>query len=141
MSEKKRRVVITGIGVIASNGIGKTAFWEAIKNGKSGISPISTFDASEFTTRFAGEVKDFYPEQYVDRKGLKRMDRPSQFAVAAAKMAVEDAGLDLRTNGRDRTGVIIGPAMAGHGYIMKHYEEYLKTGPGRVSPFIALASF
>ena len=138
---EKRRVVVTGIGVIASNGIGKDAFWEAIKNGRSGIRPITSFDASPFTTRFAGEVKDFDPEKYMERKSLRRMDRTSQFAVATAKLAVQDAGLDLHTNGRHRAGVMIGTAMAGHGYIMKHYEEFLKTGPSRVSPFIALASF
>ena len=139
MSEK--RVVITGVGVIASNGIGKKAFWEAIKTGKSGVSMITSFDASKFTTHFAGEIKDFKPEEYVLAKNLRRMDRTSQLAVAAAKMAVQDANLDPRSNGRERTGVMIGTAMAGHGYIMKHYEEFLKTGPSRVSPFIALASF
>ncbi len=141
MSEKKRRVVITGVGVIAPNGIGKEAFWEAIETGKSGISPITSFDASAFATRFAGEIKNFQPENFVEKKNLRRMDRTSQLAVAASKMAVEDAGFDPRSNGRYRTGVMIGTAMAGHGYIMNHYAEYLKTGPSRVSPFTALASF
>ncbi|MBI4394557.1 MAG: beta-ketoacyl-ACP synthase II [Candidatus Omnitrophica bacterium] len=138
---EKRRVVVTGIGVIASNGIGKNAFWDAIKNGKTGVSTITSFDPTPFATHFAGEIKDFNPEIYVLKKNLRRMDRTSQLAVAAAKMAVEDANLDPRSNGRERTGVMIGTAMAGHGYIMKHYEEFLKTGPSRVSPFIALASF
>lgn len=141
MSEK-RRVVVTGVGVIASNGVGKEAFWEAVKSGKSGIGPITSFDASVFTTRFAGEVKNFDAEKYADRKKLRRMDRTSQFAVATAKMAVQDAGLDFSTNGgRDRAGVMIGTAMAGHGHIMKNYDEFLKTGPSKVSPFVALASF
>ncbi len=140
MSEK-RRVVVTGIGVIASNGIGKDAFWKALESGKSGISTITSFDASSFTTHFAGEIRNFNPEEFVLKKNLRRMDRTSQLAVAAAKMAVQDADLDPRLNGRERTGVMIGTAMAGHGYIMKHYEEFLKTGPSRVSPFIALASF
>jgi 3-oxoacyl-[acyl-carrier-protein] synthase II len=138
----KRRVVITGLGVIASNGIGKEEFWGAIKSGKSGIGPITTFDVSLFPTRFAGEVKNFEAEKYIDRKQIRRMDRTSQFAVATAKMAVQDAGLDFGINGgRDRAGVMIGTAMAGHGHIMKNYEEYLKTGPHKVSPFVALASF
>src|SRR3989338_11515001 len=111
MSEK-RRVVITGVGVIAANGIGKKAFWEAIKTGKSGVSMITSFDASKFTTHFAGEIKDFKPEEYVLAKNLRRMDRTSQLAVAAAKMAVQDANLDPRSNGRERTGVMIGTAMA-----------------------------
>ncbi len=140
MSEK-RRVVVTGIGVIASNGIGKDAFWEAVKSGKSGIQPITSFDASAFATRFAGEIKNFNPENYVHKKNLKRMDRTSHLAVAAAKMAVEDAKFDPRANGRHRTGVMIGTAMSGHGHIMNHYAEFLKTGPSRVSPFVALASF
>ncbi|MBI4367959.1 MAG: beta-ketoacyl-[acyl-carrier-protein] synthase II, partial [Candidatus Omnitrophica bacterium] len=140
MSEK-RRVVVTGLGVLASNGIGKDAFWEAIKSGRSGVATITSFDASSFATHFAGEIKNFTPETYVLKKNLRRMDRTSQLAVAAAKMAVQDANLDPRSNGRERTGVMIGTAMAGHGYIMKHYEEFLKTGPSRVSPFIALASF
>ncbi|MBI1978074.1 MAG: beta-ketoacyl-ACP synthase II [Candidatus Omnitrophica bacterium] len=138
---EKRRVVVTGVGVIASNGIGKQNFWEAIKNGKSGVSTITSFDPSAFATHFAGEIKNFNPEQWIIKKNLRRMDRTSQLAVAAAKMAVEDAHLDPHANGRERTGVMIGTAMAGHGYIMKHYEEFLKTGPNRVSPFIALASF
>lgn len=137
----KRRVVITGVGVIASNGIGKEAFWQAICEGKSGIATITSFDPSRFTTRFAGEIRDFKPEEFVHKKNLKRMDRTSHLAVAAAKMAVADADLDPRSNGRDRTGVMIGTAMAGHGYIMDAYECYLKSGPSRVSPFVALASF
>ncbi|MBI4000071.1 MAG: beta-ketoacyl-ACP synthase II [Candidatus Omnitrophica bacterium] len=138
---EKRRVVITGVGVIASNGIGKQAFWKAIQSGKSGISTITSFDATSFATHFAGEIKNFNPEEYIHKKNLRRMDRTSQLAVAAAKMAVQDAALDPHSNGRERTGVMIGTAMAGHGYIMKHYEEFLKTGPSRVSPFVALASF
>ena len=138
----KRRVVVTGVGVIASNGIGKDVFWEAVKSGKNGISKITSFDASPFPTQFACEVKDFRPEDFVQKKNLRRMDRTSHFAVAAAKMAVEDAHLNPRENGRERTGVMIGTAMAGHGHIMKNYEELLKHGrPDRVSPVVALASF
>src|SRR3989338_3930562 len=90
MSEK-RRVVVTGLGVLASNGIGKDAFWEAIKSNKSSVATITSFDASAFTTHFAGEIKNFTPETYVLKKNLRRMDRTSQLAVAAAKMAVQDA--------------------------------------------------
>lgn len=138
---KKRRVVITGIGIIAPNGIGKDAFWKAISSGKSGISPITAFDTSQFTTRFGGEVKDFDPSRFVDKKNTKRMDRTSQLAVACAKMAVEDAGFNPGTNGRHRTGVIIGTAMAGHGYILNQHATLLEKGPMRISPYTALASF
>ncbi len=138
----KRRVVVTGVGVVACNGIGKEAFWNAIKSGKSGIARITAFDPSAFTTHFAGEVKDFRPEEFIEVKNLKRMDRTSHLGVAAAKMAVKDADIDLSSPvAKSRTGVMIGTAMAGHGYIMKHYGKFLQTGPSRVSPFIALASF
>ena len=137
----KRRVVITGIGIISSIGIGKDAFWQALRDGKSGISRITGFDASRLTTQFAGQVRDFDSLQYIDRKSLRRMDRTSQFAVACAKMAVQDAGLDLQSNGRHRAGVIIGTAMAGHGHILEQHIEYLRRGPDRVNPFTTLASF
>jgi len=138
---RKRRVVITGIGVISSIGIGKEAFWESLRQGRSGISRIQSFDASHLTTQFAGEVRNFDPLVYIDRKSVRRMDRTSQFAVACAKMAVQDAGLDPQSNGRHRAGVIIGTAMAGHGYILEQHSHYLKTGPDRVNPFTTLASF
>ncbi|MBI4387676.1 MAG: beta-ketoacyl-ACP synthase II [Candidatus Omnitrophica bacterium] len=137
----KRRVVITGIGVIASNGIGKEAFWKATSSGKSGISMISSFDTSDFTTRFAGEIKNFDPAQFVEHKNLKRMDRTSQLAVACAKMAVQDSGFDPSSNGRDRAGVIIGTSMAGHGYILNQHVTLREKGPMRISPYTALASF
>ncbi len=137
----KRRVVITGIGVVSSIGIGKNAFWEALCQGRSGISRITSFDPSHLSTQIAGEVKNFDPLLFIDRKSLRRMDRTSQFAVACAKMAVEDAGLDPRSNGRERAGVIIGTAMAGHGHILQQHNEYLKKGPDRVNPFTTLASF
>lgn len=136
-----RRVVITGIGVLASNGIGKEEFWKAISTGKSGISKITSFDPSEFTTQFAGEIKNFNPLDYVDYKNLKRMDRTSQLAVAAAKMAVRDAGINPSSNGRDRAGVIIGTSMAGHGYILNQHTTLMEKGPMRISPYTALASF
>ena len=78
----KRRVVITGIGVISPIGIGKDLFWQSLRSGRSGVSPITAFDASQFTTRFAGEIRDFDPVKFIEPKRLKRMDRTSQFAVA-----------------------------------------------------------
>ncbi len=137
----RRRVVITGLGVVASVGTGKNEFWNAIKAGKSGVTMIESFDTSAFTTRFAGEINDFDPSQYILPKRLKRMDRTSQLAVACSKMAVEDAGFDPATSGRDRTGVIIGTAMAGHGYILDQHTTLMEKGPMRINPFTALASF
>lgn len=141
---KKRRVVITGLGVISSIGFGKDVFWDALKNGRSGISRITAFDPSEFTTQFAGEIKeeDFQPEEFIQYKKLKRMDRTTQLAVMCAKSAVEDAGIDFSTQeSRERTGVVIGTAMAGHGYILNQHKILMERGPMRINPFTALASF
>lgn len=143
-SLKKRRVVVTGLGVISPIGIGKQAFWKSLREGRSGISPITAFDTSEFTTRFAGEIRDFDPAQFIHPKRLKRMDRTSQMAVACAKMAVEDAKLDFSSMteaSRQKTGVIIGTAMAGHGYILNQHTTLMQRGPMRIHPFTALASF
>jgi 3-oxoacyl-[acyl-carrier-protein] synthase II len=139
-----RRVVITGLGVITSLGFGKDIFWNGLKQGRSGISRIEAFDPAAFTTQFAGEIKekDFDPSKFIDLKRLKRMDRTSQLAVACAKMAVEDAGLNFQENSvKERTGVIIGTAMAGHGYILNQHKTLMEKGPMRINPFTALASF
>lgn len=141
-SSGKRRVVVTGLGVVSSIGSGKDAFWESLRAGKSGIVPITAFDPKDFTTKFAGEIRDFDPAQHIDAKRLKRMDRTSQLAVTAAKMAVKDAGLDFQQIGaRERTGVIIGTAMAGHGYILNQHTTLMEKGPMRINPFTALAGF
>lgn len=137
-----RRVVVTGIGVVSSVGFGKDAFWDSIRSGRSGVSKITAFDPSEFTTQFAGEIKNFNPSDFIEAKRLKRMDRTSQLAVACAKMAVKDAGLEFNANGvSERTGVIIGTAMAGHGYILNQHTTLMQKGPMRINPFTALASF
>lgn len=142
LQSRNRRVVITGLGVISPIGIGKQAFWSSLQAGRSGIVPITAFDTTEFTTKFAGEIQNFDPAQFLDAKRLKRMDRTSQLAVACAKMAAEDAGLNFRENGaRERTGVIIGTAMAGHGYILNQHITLREKGPMRINPFTALAAF
>ncbi len=106
-----RRVVVTGIGVVAPNGIGKTAFWEACKNGVSGIGPIRSFDASNHPVKVAGEVHDFDPEPYVPsflRKSLKVMARAAKFGLGAAGLAVTDSGLNLSVENPERVGVVMG---------------------------------
>ena len=138
--KKKRRVVITGLGVIAPNGVGKENFWSALAKGTSGIRGITRFDPSPFPTRFAGEV-DFDPTQYISPKRLKRMDRTSHLAVSAAKMAVEDAGLDIKSEDPERIGVMIGTAMAGHGLILEQHDRFLQKGPMKIGAFTAIASF
>lgn len=141
-NSQHRRVVITGVGVLSAIGFGKEAFWNALAKGQSGVSNISSFDTAAFTTHFAGEIKNFDPSAYILPKKLKRMDRTTQFAVVASKMAVEDARLDLQQNGvRERTGVIIGTALAGVGYMLDQYAVLLQKGPMRINPFTALASF
>ncbi|MBU9888734.1 MAG: beta-ketoacyl-ACP synthase II [Candidatus Omnitrophica bacterium] len=137
-----RRVVITGVGVVSSVGFGKKAFWDSLTLGKSGVTNITSFDTAPFTTHFAGEIRDFDPAAYILPKKLKRMDRTTQFAIVASKMAVEDAGLDLLAAGvRERTGVIIGTALAGVGYILEQSAILMQKGPMRINPFTALASF
>lgn len=137
----KRRVVITGVGVVSAIGIGKDKFWSSIREGRSGIRRITAFDPGEFSTQFAGEIRDFDPLQFIEAKRLKRMDRTSQFAVACAKMAVQDAGFNPSAQEKSRTGVIIGTAMAGHGYILDQHKTLMQKGPMRINPFTALASF
>jgi len=125
-----RRVVITGIGVVSSIGAGKEAFWDSLSRGRSGVSMISSFDTSAFTTKFAGEIKGFDAAAHILPKKLKRMDRTTQLAVVASRMAVEDAGLNLQADGyRERTGVIIGTALAGVGYILEQHDILRERGP------------
>jgi 3-oxoacyl-[acyl-carrier-protein] synthase II len=131
----KKRVVVTGIGAITPVGIGKEEFWQSLLAGKSGIGPITRFDASEYTTRIAGEVKDFEPAKYIDKKEAKRMDRCTQFAVAAARMAFEDSGMDLDKEDRTRIGVVVGTGIGGIDTLHDQYRTLFDKGPGRISPF------
>ena len=93
----KNRIVVTGMGVIAPIGIGLNKFWDSLIEGKSGVAVIKGFDTYDLPTKIAGEVKDFNPENYIEKKELKRLDRFTQFAISAAKMALEDSELDLST--------------------------------------------
>jgi len=131
----KNRVVITGIGAITPIGIGKDAFWNSLLEGKSGIDKITRFDATEYTAQVAGEVRDFDPTEYIDKKEAKRMDRFTQFAVAATKLAFEDAKMDLDKEDRDRIGVMIGTGIGGIETLHNQYTTLFDKGPGRVSPF------
>lgn len=131
----KKRVVITGLGAITPVGIGREEFWQSLINGKSGIGPITRFDASDFTTKIAGEVKNFDPAQYIDKKEAKRMDRFTQFAVAATKMAFEDAKIDLDSEDRSRIGTYIGTGIGGIETLHEQFKVLFEKGPGRISPF------
>ncbi|MGB4439488.1 MAG: beta-ketoacyl-ACP synthase II [Sedimentibacter sp.] len=130
----KRRVVITGVGVVSPIGAG-TEFWENVKKGKCGISPIESFDTTDFTVKLAAEVKDFDPTEYMDKKESKRQDRYSQFAVAAADIAFKDSGLDIEKVDSDRFGVIVGSAVGGIHTIEAEHEKLLAKGPSKVSTF------
>lgn len=131
----KRRVVITGAGVISPVGNDADTFWKSLLEGKSGIDRITAFDASEYSTQIAGEVKDFNPELYMDKKDVKRTDRYVQFALAATKMAVEDAKLSITEENADRVGVYIGSGIGGLGTWEEQHTVLLEKGPRRVSPF------
>ena len=113
---KRRRVVITGLGVVSPVGIGKEAFWESLAQGRSGIDRITAFDPADFSSQIAGEVKGFVPEDYISSRQVGRMSRFSQFAVAAAKMAVADAGLEIEPEA-ERIGVCFGTSIGGGGSV------------------------
>jgi 3-oxoacyl-[acyl-carrier-protein] synthase II len=132
----KRRVVITGVGSISSLGIGAHKLWESIKEGKCGISTIERIDVSNLPVKVGAEVKDFNPEEFIDKKEVKRTDRFAQFALAAAKMAVEDSKLDLDKVNKDRMGVIIGSGVGGIETMLNQHSEFLDRGYRRVSPFV-----
>mgnify|MGYP003491256501 FL=1 len=129
------RVVITGLGAISPIGIGKDAFWQGLLAGKSGIDKITHFDASDFKAQIAAEVKDFNAADFIDRKEAKRMDRYTQFAIAATKLAFEDANMDLSKEDKERIGVFIGSGIGGIETLHDQYNTIFTKGPGRVSPF------
>ncbi|RPF42607.1 3-oxoacyl-[acyl-carrier-protein] synthase II [Thermodesulfitimonas autotrophica] len=129
------RVVVTGLGVISPVGTGKEAFWEALVKGRSGVRRITRFDASEFKTQIAAEVGDFDPEAYIDKKEARRMDRFTQFAVAAANLALSDAAIATEALDRDRVGVVLGCGIGGIGTFEEQTRVLVSRGPNRVSPF------
>ncbi|MGA3172956.1 MAG: beta-ketoacyl-ACP synthase II [Syntrophorhabdales bacterium] len=131
----KRRVVITGLGLTTPLGIGLDNVWKRILDGQSGVGPITRFDASSHDTRIAAEVKDFRPEEYIPPKELRRMDLFIQYALAATKIAVQDAGLDMNSEDAERVGVIVGTGLGGLPTLEKYHAVLLERGPGRISPF------
>lgn len=137
----KRRVVITGLGVIAPNGIGKDEFWKSTRDGISGIKLISRFDATPFLTKVAGEVSNFDPLKYIDIKKSRRMDRFVQLALSAAKMAEIDSRLFLKDEDSEKIGVMIGTATAGQGWVFTQYEIFREKGYKKLNPFIAASTF
>jgi 3-oxoacyl-[acyl-carrier-protein] synthase II len=133
-------VVVTGIGLVSSLGIGTRANWDALCAGRSGIGAITRFDAAQFSTRIAGEVKGFDPLAVVDRKDARKMDVFIQFAVAASQFAVDDSGLTIGPANGDRVGVFIASGIGGFGTIEREHQAFLEGGPRRISPFFIPAS-
>jgi 3-oxoacyl-[acyl-carrier-protein] synthase II len=135
-----RRVVVSGVGLVSPLAIGTQANWDALCAGRSGIGPITRFDASKHSARIAGEVKQFDPLQFVDKKDVKKMDVFIQYALAASQFAVDDARLEVTGERADHVGVYIASGIGGFQTIEREHEELLKGGPRRISPFFIPAS-
>ncbi len=131
----KRRVVVTGVGMITPLGITSDETWQGLLAGKPGIRRITQFDASAFPTQIAGEVVGFNPEDYIEPKEIKKMDRFIHFAIAATTMALKDSGLRITAANAERIGVIVGSGMGGLHAIEHYHSVYLEKGPKRISPF------
>lgn len=136
--ETKRRVVITGIGVVAPNGIGVENFWDSLVHGRSGVRKITHFDASSYPCQVAAEVPDFDPTDYMDPKTAKRLSRFAQFALAASKMAIEDSKLSLDLMDPYRIGVIIATGIGGGECKENQHIIFMEKGSKRLSPFAAV---
>ena len=131
-----RRVVVTGQGVVSPIGIGKTSFWNSLLQGKSGIGPITHFDASQFDSRIAGEVKDFDPLSFLSSKDARHIPRFAQFALKAAKEALDESGLDLEHIDPYKVGTIIGSGIGSLETVEKQFMILIEKGPHKLSPFM-----
>jgi 3-oxoacyl-[acyl-carrier-protein] synthase II len=136
----RRRVVVTGIGLVSPLGVGTAATWAGICAARSGIGPITSFDASRHSTRIAGEVPGFDPLAWIDRKDVKKCARFVQFAIGASEMAMEQSGLRIEAANAPRVGVVIGSGIGGFEVIEREHRTLLERGPDRVSPFFILSS-
>lgn len=133
--DSPRRVVVTGVGLVSPLGDGTSVTWQGLLEGRSGVGPITRFDATEYPSRIAGEVPDFDPLKYIDKKELKKSDRFIQLALAAAEGAMDDSGLQIDAAAATRAGVIIGSGIGGLPLIERTHEKLVEKGPSRVSPF------
>ncbi|MBI5484246.1 MAG: beta-ketoacyl-ACP synthase II [Deltaproteobacteria bacterium] len=130
-----RRVVITGVGVVSPLGCGNDSNWSALTSGRSGIRPITRFDASDMQVKIAGEVADFNAEDYIDKKEIKKMDLFIQYSLAAAHYAMEDSGLIINDENAERVGVLVGAGLGGLPSIERYHALLLESGPKKISPF------
>lgn len=131
-----RRVVVTGIGIVTSLGTGVEKTWNALVDGKTGIDKITGFDTTDFPSKVAGEVKDFNPEEYIDKKEIKKLARYTQFSIAAAKMALDDSKLVINDENAERIGVIVSSGIGGLEILEEQHQKLLENGPKRISPFM-----
>lgn len=130
-----RRVVVTGLGIVSALGTGVEKNWKAVTEGHSGIAPITRFDASQVPTRIAGEVKDFNPEEYIEKKEIKKMDLFIQYGLAAAIMAFNDSGLEINESNAEKVGVLVGSGLGGLPEIEHYHQVMLERGYKKISPF------
>src|SRR5215203_4304524 len=135
MTTHTRRVVVTGIGLVSSLGIGTEANWQAMRAGQSGIGTITKFDAAQFATRIAGEVKDFDPLAFIEKKDVKKMDIFIQYAIAASQFAMDDSKLEIAPESARRVGVFIASGIGGFTTIEREHKALLDGGPRKISPF------
>jgi 3-oxoacyl-[acyl-carrier-protein] synthase II len=131
-----KRIVITGLGAVTPLGIGKEVFWEGLLAGKSGVGRITLFDPERFDVKIAAEVKGFDPSAFMERGEARKMDRFAQFGVAAAKLALEDAKLEINEQNAERIGVLVGSGIGGLGSLEEQMRNLIEKGPNRVSPFL-----
>ncbi len=132
----KKRVVITGMGAITPIGIGVEAFWESVQAGRIGFGPITYFDTTDYKAKIAAQVKDFQPEQFMDKKTARRMEQFCQYAVAAAGEAIQDAGLDMEQEDAYRVGCAVGSGIGSLQAMEREHSRLLEKGPGRVGPML-----
>ena len=137
--QTKRRVVITGLGAVAANGIGKKAFWDATSKGVSGIKPFKRFSADSLPLRVGGEISDFLANDYMERKLVNRTDRMTHFVFASIQEALRDAGMTLAEENPQRVGAVIANTFGGLEYIMEQIHALYERGPRAVSAFSAIA--
>jgi len=135
-----RRVVVTGVGLLSPLGIGTDETWSAIREGRNGISRIEQFDASAFACRIAGEVKNFDPGRFIEKKEIKKMGRFIQFGIAASEFALAQSGLKVDAQNAERVGVVIGSGIGGFEVIEREHRTLLEKGPSRISPFFIPAT-
>lgn len=135
-----RRVVVTGVGLVSSLGIGTEETWQAIREGREGITRIEQFDAADFACRIAGEVKNFDPARYIERKEIKKMGRFIQFGIAATEFALAQSGFNIDAYNAERVGVFIGSGIGGFEVIEREHKVLLEKGPSRISPFFIPAT-